>query len=316
MRQTTFRQLEVFEAIARLGSFTRAAEELHLTQPTISMQIKKLTGAVGLPLFEQLGKRIYLTEAGREVYHYSRAISQQIEEMTHVLANLKGLTAGKLRISVASTANYFVPNLLATFYRRYPDVTVSLDVTNRETLLRQLSDNTVDLVIMGQPPADTDLEAGAFMDNPLVVVAPPQHPLAKEKHIPLTRLQEEVFLVREPGSGTRIAMERFFNERGIRITTGMEVGSNEAIKQSVQAGLGLGLLSRDTLEQELSLERLVILDVVEFPILRYWYIVHRSGKRLSPVAVAFKEFLLKEASGLIHEGHEKKRGKSKPDKRI
>lgn len=315
MRQTTFRQLEVFEAIARLGSFTRAAEELHLTQPTISMQIKKLTGAVGLPLFEQLGKRIYLTEAGREVYHYSRAISQQIEEMTHVLANLKGLTAGKLRISVASTANYFVPNLLATFYRRYPDVTVSLDVTNRETLLRQLYDNTVDLVIMGQPPADTDLEAGTFMDNPLVVVAPPQHPLAKEKHIPLIRLQEEVFLVREPGSGTRIAMERFFNERGIRITTGMEVGSNEAIKQSVQAGLGLGLLSRDTLEQELSLQRLVILDVVEFPILRYWYIVHRSGKRLSPVAVAFKEFLLKEASELIHESQEKKGKKNKPGKR-
>lgn len=307
MRQTTFRQLEVFEAIARLGNFTRAAEELHLTQPTISMQIKKLTGAVGLPLFEQLGKRIYLTEAGREVYQYSRAISVQLEEMTSVLSNLKGLTGGKLRISVASTANYFVPNLLATFYRRHSDVTVSLDVTNREALLRQLNENSVDLVIMGQPPADTDLEAGAFMENPLVVVAPPEHPLAKARHIPLVRLQDEVFLVREPGSGTRSAMERFFSERGIHLTTGMEVGSNEAIKQSVQAGLGLGLLSHDTLEQELCLRRLVVLDVAEFPILRHWYVVHRSGKRLSPVAVAFKEFLLKEASGLLHKHKTKKK---------
>ena len=307
MRHTTFRQLEVFEAIARLGSFTRAAQELHLTQPTVSMQIKKLTSAVGLPLFEQLGKRIHLTEAGREVYQYSRAISHQMEEMASVLANLKGLTGGRLRISVASTANYFVPNLLAAFYHRYPEVTVSLDITNREALLRQLNENTVDLVVMGQPPAETDLEAGAFMDNPLVVVAPPQHALAKERHIPLARLQNEVFLVREPGSGTRIAMERFFSERNIRLITGMEVGSNEAIKQSVQAGLGLGLLSRDTLEQELSLQRLVILDVAEFPILRHWYIVHRSGKRLSPVAQAFKEFLLKEASGLLHKNKTKKK---------
>ncbi len=307
MRHTTFRQLEVFEAIARLGSFTRAAKELHLTQPTVSMQIKKLTGAVGLPLFEQLGKRIHLTEAGREVYQYSCAISHQLEEMASVLANLKGLTGGKLRISVASTANYFVPNLLAAFYHRHPDVTVSLDITNREALLRQLNENTVDLVVMGQPPTETDLEAGAFMDNPLVVVAPPKHPLAKERHIPLARLQSEVFLVREPGSGTRIAMERFFSGRDIRLTTGMEVGSNEAIKQSVQAGLGLGLLSRDTLEQELSLGRLVILDVAEFPILRHWYIVHRSGKRLSPVAQAFKDFLLKEASGLLHKNTTKKK---------
>ena len=305
MRHTTFRQLEVFEAIARLGSFTRAAKELHLTQPTVSMQIKKLTGAAGLPLFEQLGKRIHLTEAGHEVYQYSRAISHQLEEMAGVLANLKGLTGGKLRISVASTANYFVPNLLAAFYRRHPDVTVSLDITNREALLRQLNENTVDLVVMGQPPADADVEAGAFMDNPLVVVAPPGHPLVKEKHIPLTRLQQEVFLVREPGSGTRVAMERFFGERDIHLTTGMEVGSNEAIKQSVQAGLGLGLLSRDTLEQELSLKRLVILDVAEFPILRHWYVVHRRGKRLPTVAQAFKEFLLKDARELMQREVEK-----------
>ncbi len=295
----TLRQMQVFEAVARHLSYTRAAEELFLSQPAVSMQIRQLETQLGVALLEQLGKRIHLTEAGREVYQYSRTIAHQLDEMESVLANLKGLTGGKLRISVASTANYFVPNLLAAFYRLHPDVTVSLDITNRETLLRQLSENTVDLVVMGQPPADTDVEAGVFMDNPLVVVAPPGHPLVQEQHIPLTRLQNEVFLVREPGSGTRVAMERFFSERGIRLTTGMEVGSNEAIKQSVQAGLGLGLLSRDTLEQELSLKRLAILDVAEFPILRHWYVVHRRGKRLPTVAKAFKEFLLKDARELL-----------------
>ena len=181
-------------------------------------------------------------------------------------------------------------------------MTISLDVTNRETLLRQLAENAVDLVIMGQPPAELDAEADAFMENPLVIVAPPDHPLAREKRIPLARLQEETFLVREPGSGTRIAMERFFAEREMYLKTGMEVGSNEAIKQSVQAGLGLGLLSRATIEQELTLKRLVVLDVADFPIMRHWYLVHRRGKRLSAVAEAFRQFMLKEARGLIGAG--------------
>lgn len=301
MLHLTFRQLSVFEAVARHLNYTRAAEELHLTQPAVSMQIKQMEQSLGLAIFEQLGKRIHLTGAGSEVLAYARAITQQLDELEDVLNRVKGLSGGKLRISVATTANYFIPTLLGTFSRRYPDITVSLDVTNRETLLRQLSENTVDLVVMGQPPAEADVEAQTFMDNPLVVVAPPDHPLAREKKIPLARLQEETFLVREPGSGTRIAMERFFNERGMKLKTGMEVGSNEAIKQSVQAGLGLGLLSRDTVEQELSLKRLVILDVAEFPIMRHWYVVHRKGKRLSAVAEAFKQFTLKEARVLLHQ---------------
>jgi DNA-binding transcriptional LysR family regulator len=205
------------------------------------------------------------------------------------------MSGGRLRISVATTANYFIPTLLGSFSRRYPDVTVTLDVTNRESLLRQLSENTVDLVIMGRPPSDADVDAEPFLDNPLVVVAPPDHPLAGKKKIPLARLQEETFLVRESGSGTRIAMERFFSERGMRLKTGMEVGSNEAIKQSVQAGLGLGLLSRATIEQELALKRLVVLDIEDFPIMRHWYVVHRKGKRLSAAADAFKDFVLNEA---------------------
>lgn len=295
----TLRQLRVFEAVARHLNYTRAAQELFLTQPAVSMQVKQLEDQLGVALFEQLGKRIHLTEAGQEVLGYARTVTQQLDELEAVLNRMKGLSGGKLRISVATTANYFIPTLLGTFSRRYPDVTVSLDVTNRETLLRQLAENAVDLVIMGQPPAELDVEAQAFMENPLVVVAPPDHPLARQKGIPLKRLQEEVFLVREPGSGTRSAMERFFAERGMRLKTGMEVGSNEAIKQSVQAGLGLGLLSRATIEQELALKRLVVLGIEDFPIMRHWYVVHRRGKRLSAPAEAFKQFVQKEAERLL-----------------
>ncbi|GAB4303708.1 MAG: LysR family transcriptional regulator [Thiohalomonadaceae bacterium] len=301
----TLRQLRVFSAVARHLSFTRAAEELCLTQPAVSMQVKQLENQLDVPLFEHLGKKIFLTEMGKEVYHYSRAILQQIDELQGVLNSMKGLGKGRLKISVASTANYFIPVLLAGFCRRYPGVTVSLDVTNRETLLTQLADNEVDLVVMGQPPEDMDLGYEAFLENPLVIVAPPEHPLAREKKIPLKRLEQEVFLVREPGSGTRIAMERFFAQHDVRITTGMEVGSNEAIKQSVQAGLGLGLLSRDTVEMELALGRLVILHVAEFPIMRYWYVVNRHGKRLSVVAQAFKDYLIKESPSLLGKGEQK-----------
>ena len=197
-----------------------------------------------------------------------------------------------LRVTVASTANYFVPDLLAEFTKRYTGVAVSLDVTNREGLLAALRENATDLVIMGRPPDDRDLGFEPFRDNPLVVVAPPDHPLARQSNIPLKRLEDETFLVRERGSGTRIAMERFFNDHGIRIQTGMEAGSNEAIKQSVQAGLGLGLLSYDTLAMELQLKTLAILDIENFPIMRYWHVVHRHGKRLSTVAQAFKQFLV------------------------
>jgi len=295
----TIRQLKVFESVARHLSYTQAANELHLSQPAVSMQVKQLEEKVGLPLFEQIGKKIYLTEAGREVFRYSRSIKQQLGELEDAIDSLKGIS-GKLSISVASTANYFVPTLLGTFCKRFPDVSVSLDVTNRKTLLQQLKDNETDLVIMGQPPANMDLTADAFMENNLVIIAPPDHRLSKQQRseknkIPLKKLENEIFLVREHGSGTRDAIERFFQARDIHITTGMEIGSSEAIKQSVQAGLGLGLLSRDTLDMELALNKLVILDVEEFPILRHWFIMHLQRKRLSTVAVAFKKFLLAEA---------------------
>ncbi len=288
----TLRQLQVFEAVARHLSYTRAAEELHLTQPAVSIQVRQLEHSVALPLFEQLGKKIFLTEAGEELQHYSRAIAAQLAEAEAVIDELKGLRHGRLKISVATTANYFIPKLLAAFNTRHPGVNIVLDVTNRSGLLEQLELNETDVVIMGQPPAGHDLEYEPFRDNPLVIVAPPDHPLAQRKRIPLSKLRDQTFLVREPGSGTRIAMERFFAERGVEVRTGMEVGSNEAIKQSVQAGLGLGLLSRDTLAMELKLKQLSILSVEGFPIMRSWFLVHRRGKRLSSFAQAFKEFLL------------------------
>ena len=299
MLHLTFRQLSVFEAVARRLSFSRAAEELHLSQPAVSMQIKQLEENVGLPLFEQLGKKIFLTEAGRELAHYSRNIAQQMAEAEAVLGELKGLKRGKLNISVASTANYFAPQLLATFSQRFKDVTVSLNVTNREALLQQLANNEMDMVIMGQPPDGLDLAAESFMDNPLVVIAPVNHPLAGEQHIALERLQHETFLVREQGSGTRIAIERFFAQRGIKLTTGMEMSSNEAIKQAVQAGLGLGFVSIHTVALELEMKRLAVLDVESFPIMRHWFVVHRANKRLSAVSLAFKNFLLDEAANLM-----------------
>lgn len=295
----TLRQLKAFGAVARHLSFTRAAEELNLSQPAVSMQIKQLEGQVGQPLFEQMGKKIYLTEAGREVYHYAKEISGEIGNMEAALASLQGIEHGTLSISVATTAHYFAPKLLSIFYKRFPGVDIRLDVTNRETLLSQLSENVVDMVVMGQPPRGIEVEFGEFMENPLVVIAPPDHPFAKERSIPVERLSDETFIVREKGSGTRSAMERFFKTHKLNLNTGMEVSSDEAIKQSVQAGLGLSIMSRDATQMELQLGRLCIPDVLHFPIVRHWYVVHRKGKRLSPVATAFRDFLLNEAAAIL-----------------
>jgi DNA-binding transcriptional LysR family regulator len=295
----TLRQLRVFASVARHMSYTRAAEELHLSQPAVSMQVKQLEENVGLPLFEQLGRGIQLTEAGQEIYQCSRAIQQQLENTDTALEQMKGTRRGRLRLAVASTANYFATRLIATFSERVEHLAVSLDVTNREGLLRDLENNETDLVIMGQPPEELDLIAEPFMDNPLVIIAAPDHPLTRRRgRIPLVDLQGETFVVRETGSGTRIAMERFFADRGVRLKAGMEMRSNEAVQQAVQAGLGLGIVSIHTLELELKTGRLIVLDVESFPIMRQWYIVHRTGKRLSPVAQAFQSFVLQEAASL------------------
>jgi len=295
----TLRQLQVFEAVARHLNYTQAAVELHLTQPAVSMQIKQLEGNLGINLFDQVGKRTYLTEAGMEMFHYSRVIAQQLNEADEVLEQLKGVQRGHLTISVASTANYFATRLLAEFAKNHESTTFSLDVTNRASLLQQLENNEPDLVIMGRPPADRDLLAEVFMDNPLLIIASLDHPLVGQKNIPLERLQKETFVVREQGSGTWNAMQRFFAEHQVELTSGMEMTSNEAIKQAVEAGLGLGIVSIHTLALELETKRLAVLDVQSFPILRHWYLVHRNGKRLSPVAEAFRQFVFEKAPSLI-----------------
>jgi DNA-binding transcriptional LysR family regulator len=295
----TLRQLKVFQTVAENHSFTRAAEVLHLTQPAVSIQVKQLEDNIGLPLLEVIGKKVYLTQAGKELLHYGREIERQLQEAQQVMDDLKGLRQGFLTVAVASTANYFAPRLLATFSRRYDNVRVSLDVTNRQGLLRHLDDNDVDIVIMGKPPENLDLVAESFMDNPLVVIASPEHPLVGHDAVSLDKLQNETFLVRELGSGTRVAMERYFTEKNMTLSTGMEMSSNEAIKQAVQAGLGLGIVSRHTIGLELETGKLAELSVDSFPIVRHWYIVHRQGKRLSNISEAFRNFVLAEAHGLL-----------------
>jgi DNA-binding transcriptional LysR family regulator len=295
----TFRQLKVFEAVARLLSYTNAAKELYLSQPAVSMQIKQLEENVGLPLLEQVGKKIYLTEAGNEMYHYARSIARELDEAASIMKQLKGVESGKLEITVATTANAFVTKMLAMFKKTHSGVTISLDVTNRERLLEQLRANEKDIAIMGRPPISEGLVAESFADNPLVIVASPDHPLAGKKNIPLNILQNETFVVREKGSGTRTAMQRFFDKHNMEITTSMEMNENEEIKQSVQAGMGLGIVSVHTLELELDTNRLVILNVEDFPIMRHWYLVHLEEKRLPPIAQAFKQFVLSEGRNLI-----------------
>ena len=296
MLNFTLRQLQVFEKVASHLNFSRAAEELYLSQPAVSMQIKQLEGHIGLPLFEQMGKKIFLTEAGRELFHYSRSIAQQLAEMEAVFDEMKGLGKGKLTLSVVNTANYFTPQLLAKFCRQHPNINVTLQVANRDAVLKQLADNSIDLAIMGKPPEGLDISAEPFMDNPLVVIAAPDHPLTGLKRVKFAQLAQETFLSREPGSGTRSAMERVFAEHHIQPRISMEMETNEAIKQAVQAGMGLSILSLHSIELELETKRLAMLKVEHFPLLRHWFVAHRSNKRLSSAALAFKEFLLGEAT--------------------
>jgi len=295
----TLRQLSTFHALARHRNFTRVAEELGLTQPAVSMQIKQLESQLGIALIEQRGKRIDLTEEGEDVLAHARTMLQCLDDLETTLNERKGVKTGRLRISVVTTVNTFAPDLLLIFQQRYPGVGIILDVANHNELLVQLNDNDVDLVIMGRPPGNLDLDAGSFLENPLVVVAHPEHPLAKRNRLPPAALTGETFIMREPGSGTRRAMERFFSEKNLTFVTGMEVSGAEALKQSVQAGLGLGLMSRDAVRMELDAGLVVELDVKGLPIPRHWYLVHHKGKRLSPPAQAFKDFVLGEASFLL-----------------
>jgi len=292
MRRLTFRQLRTFESVARNLSFSRAAAELHMSQPAVSMQVRVLESIAGQPLTEQIGKKTYLTEAGREMYLASQSVTARLDDLSANLAQLRGAERGRLDIGVTATVNPVATGILVRFRGQNPHVAIHLDVSNRAEVLDLLAANRVDLAIMGQVPDGLGLAATRFMDNPLVVIAPPGHPLARKKRVALADLASQPFVVREAGSGTRGAMERFFAARGLALDATMELSSNEAIKLAVQAGLGLGILSLQTLELELELKRLTVLDVEHFPIMRHWYVVHRADKRLSPVALAFKDFVL------------------------
>ncbi len=296
MRRTTFRQLEIFEAIARLGSFTKASEELHLTQPTVSMQIKKLTDTVGAPLLEQVGKKVHLTDTGRDLVQATREIFSILDGFTMSVAERQGMKKGRLKLMAITTASYFAPRLLGEFSRLYPGIEVTLRVTNREKLLASMADNPDDLYILGQPPEEIDVVAMPFMENPLVVLAPPGHPLAGKKKIPLKRLAEEPWLMREAGSGTRIAIEKLFAGKGLELRPRLELGSNEAIKQAILSGLGISAMSIHALALDQA-GQFAVLDAEGFPIRRHWYAVYPAARRPSPVARAFLDFLLKQDGG-------------------
>ena len=293
IRHTTLRQLQVFEAIVRLGSFTRAAEELFLTQPTVSMQIKKLTDALGLALFEHVGRNVEPTEAGLALYKSSREIFETLANLEMTVADLQGLKVGRLRMGVITTAKYLAPEILGEFSRLYPGIDLALKVTNRERIIERMHGNEDDLYIMGQAPADElDVQAYPFAPNPLVIMAPRDHALVGKKNISLSEIIEEPFIMREPGSGIRDATLRLFATQGLRPRVRMELGSNEAIKHAVVGGLGLSVLSLHTLTLEGADGPVAILDVEQFPIHRQWYIVHPKGKELSLVARTFLDFAI------------------------
>lgn len=295
----TLRQLTLFQAVAQHLSFTRAAAELSLTQPAVSIQIKQLEGHIGMPLFEQVGKRIFLTDAGRELYAACEDIFARIEALQMSLNELQGSIKGQLKLSVVTTATYFVPHFFKAFLHRYPEVHLSLNVTNRNKVLERLADNEDDLVIMGQVPEHLHVTAHQFLENPLVVLAPPQHPLVAQSNIPLVRLVQETLLIREVGSGTRLAMEQCFAGHNLEWQANMELGSSEAIKQGVMTGLGISVLSQHTVSLELAASTIKLLDVENFPLKRYWYVAHLTEKKLSLVARTFLDFLLTNAQDVI-----------------
>jgi DNA-binding transcriptional LysR family regulator len=299
MKNATLRQLKVFEVVARQLSFTRAAEELHLTQPAVSTQVKELESHVGLPLFEQLGRKTYLTPAGFEMLRFSRAMIELLREGEDAMQQLKGIAGGKLNVAVISAGDYFFPMLLAEFARRHRGVILNLTVHNRAELLRQLADNFTDLAIMGRPPEDMDTVNEPFSPHPYVIVAAPSHALARKRRIPMDVIVREPFLVRERGSDTRASMAEAFGNRLSKINIAMELKSTETIKQAVIAGMGIAFLSAHTVTLERRLGCLVVLDVQRFPVMLNWYVVHRRNKRLPPVASAFKAFLLNEGAQLI-----------------
>jgi DNA-binding transcriptional LysR family regulator len=300
MRRYTLRQLETFLEVARQLSVSRAAEKLHVSQPAISMQMKQLEESLGMALYEQSGRKIGLTDAGRDVQQYAIAAVAQLKQLDDAMAERRGIRKGRVELAIVSTAKYFVPMLLVHFRRKYPDIDVALQIHNRENIMGLLARNEIDLVIMGHTPASIDCSAVPIATNPLGIISAPGHPLSRRRRAPMGILNDQEFVVRESGSGTRQAMQRLFAEHAISARIVMEMPSNETIKQAVMAGMGLSFLSLRTIRHELASGHLVLLDIAGLPVVRHWYVTHLASKRLSPAARELKTFLIDEAAALVN----------------
>jgi DNA-binding transcriptional LysR family regulator len=295
MRTLNLHQLATFQMVAKHSSYVRAAAELHFSQPAVSAQIRLLEGSLGVKLFETIGRKTHLTRAGEELYLYSQKIFFLIDETLDSMDALRSPHYGRLGIGADTTfGTYVIPGLLGKFHKLYPNVQIELEVVNPEYLIDALVQNRLDLVIMGNYAVEVPVFIAPVLANELVLTAPPTHRLAERRAVPFLELSREYFLVREPGSGTRESLELAFHEAGIPLLVSMQMGNNSAIKQGVAAGLGIALLSRVALDIELETQRLVILDVEGFPLLRQWRLVHLQQKHLSATARAFKAFLLQQ----------------------
>jgi len=294
-------QLQVFEAVARHGSFTRAAEELHLAQPTVSGQIRKLTDIVGLPLLEQVGKRVHATSAGRELYAACQDIFKTLDDVEGTLSDIRGLKAGSLRVATSTSGKYLVPRLLAEFVKLHPGIEITLHVNHRKAVLERLARNEDDLYVLSNPPEDDEAVVQRILANPLVAFARTDHPLARERKIPFEQFAREPLLMREPGSGTRMIAERMFARRGLEPLVGMELGSNEAIRETMLSGFGVSILYRYSLGLGPDFGKLAVLDVEGFPVESHWHLAYPVGKQLSFVTETFMEFTRKEAQRVMTE---------------
>lgn len=291
MRGSTIRQLQIFSAVARNKNFTRAAEELFLTQSSVSTQIKQLSEFVGHPLFEQIGKKIVITKVGERIAQLYEDLDKEWRKCEVDVEILTSPSKGTINVTGVNTCQYFFPRVLGSFYEKYPDIKISLKVFNRAQALERIASNTDDLYIMGYIPEELELKSIPFVENPLVIVAHPDHALAGKKNIPLKNISEQRFITREPGSGTRREINRFFDEHKIEINAQMELGSNEAIKQGVIGGLGISVLSLYAVALELRLGMLTTLDFKGFPLIRQWNIAYPAGKVITPVVRTFLDYL-------------------------
>ena len=294
MRNVSLKQLRQLTAAARGGSFVAAAAASHVTPPAITMNMQQLEAEVGLPLFERSGRRLALTEAGRELLAAAERIDAALADCAAGIAGLKAIESGRVTVGVVSTAKYFMPQMLAAFSRTHPGIDIELVVGNREKTIAAFLTGRFDVAVTGRPPEGVEVESALIGDNPNVIIAPPDHPMAKRRAIPPTELAGETMLMRESGSGTRMLSERFFTAVGMSPRIGMEIGSNETIKQAVMAGLGIAFISAHTIAAEINDRRLIVLDVVGLPEIRHWFVVRPAAKRLMPAARALRDFLIME----------------------